>query len=676
MRNRARVTIPARASVSVHAVLASAAILALGPKHLFAQPASPEAAPASEQVVVTATGVPTPARQIAAGVTVIDRATIEQRGYTDLVEALSTVPGLRVAQSGGAGSQASVFIRGTNSNHVLVLRDGIPINDPADPGGAFNFGDDTLNDIERIEIIRGPMSGLYGSGAIGGVINLITRKAAGPLHGEVTLAGGTQNTGLVRANVSGSSGIWDLRATAEGLSTQGFDQTPPRESVFTGESDGEREKLGTIELGVTPVDGTRVSLMLRGRDAKYGYDEQGAVTYDGGNASGYDASVNGRLGVVSHLFDDVWTTSVTLARIIDDRHYTVTADAADPNDDTADDTYHGRRNTIDWSNTIRVPDMWHVDGAALTFGYQHINDNVSTNLDDSYSGYPYASVTRAHDDTDSGFLGAQARVFDRLTLTGQLREDATTIAGDAFTWRTGGVFDISEIATRLRASYGTGFRAPALFDRYGVDSDGYVGNPNLRPEYSQGWEAGFSTDLPIPERLGAATAGVTYFDNRIHDLIELVYAYPLYTSENVQQARTKGIEATLTWRTAAWLTADLGYTYTDARNLQTGALLLRRPENAGFADMRITPWPAFTIVPELTYTGQFADYITNDLGEPGFSPALARSGLIVNLNLTWQATPRVAVFIWGKNLGGSAFEPVSGYLTPGTSALIGTKVSF
>ena len=174
---------------------------------------------------------------------------------------------------------------------------------------------------------------------------------------------------------------------------------------------------------------------------------------------------------------------------------------------------------------------------------------------------------------------------------------------------------------------------------------------------------------------GTATVGVPYFANRIHDLIEQVFT-PVDTVVNVQQARAKGVEATLSWRTGTWLNADLGYTYTDARNLHTAALLLRRPENAGFADLRLTPWPAFTIVPELTYTGRFSDYITNDLGAFGATPALARSGLIVNLNLTWQVAPRVAVFIWGKNLGGSAFEPVSGYLTPGTSALIGTKVNF
>ena len=141
----------------------------------FAQePPTPDAVHLPD-VTVTATRVPTLAEQIPAGVTIITRDTIDSRGYTTLPEALSAVPGLRIVQSGGQGGNASVFIRGTNSNQVLVLRDGVPVNDPSDPGGAFNFGVDTLADIDRIEVVRGPMSSLYGSGAIGGVINLPQR---------------------------------------------------------------------------------------------------------------------------------------------------------------------------------------------------------------------------------------------------------------------------------------------------------------------------------------------------------------------------------------------------------------------------------------------------------------------------------------------------------------------
>jgi vitamin B12 transporter len=652
-----------------------ALLLLAVPIPAFAQPVPLDTAQNPETVVVTATRVPTPTADIAAGITVIDRATIEQRGYTDLVQALSAVPGLRVAQSGGPGGQSSVFIRGTNSNQVLVLRDGVPVNDPGSPTDAFNFGIDTLNDIDRIEIIRGPMSSLYGSGAIGGVINLITRTPENGLHGSLTLAGGSQSTGLAQGNVTGRSGIWDFAATAEAFSTRGFDQTPPREtSVYTGEVDGDREKLGTIEVGVTPIEGTRVSLMLRGRDSTYGYDEQGFTTYDGGNATGYDATDSARLGVVSHLFDGAWTTGLTISGLQDDRGYTVTYTPLDPNGDTEDDRYHGSSVFAQWSNTVQLPDWGVADQSVLTGGAGYNSDKADTSINSVSGGFPYDSLTRAHDEIFDGYAGIQTRLWKRLTTTAQIREDSTSDAGNAFTWRIGGVVDVSEIATRLKASYGTGFRAPSLFDRYGVDSYGYMGNPALQPERSQGWEAGFETDLPIPADIGSATVSLTYFNNCIHDLIQLQYS-PVYTSVNIDSARAKGLEAVLTLRAAHWIAADISYTYTDARDLATDSLLLRRPFNQGAADLRITPVAGLTITPEVTYTGGFDDYLVNDFGE-GTSVGLARSGTIVNLNVVYQVTPKIQVFAWGKNIADSKFEPVSGYITPGASILVGTKLTY
>jgi vitamin B12 transporter len=629
----------------------------------------------TEQVLVTATRTPTPVTDVSAGVTIIDRATIEARGYTDLVQALSAVPGLRVAQSGGPGSVASVFIRGTNSNQVLVLRDGVPINDPGDPGAQFNFGVDSLNDIERIEIVRGPMSSLYGSGAIGGVINLITRRTPGALHGEVTLAGGTNTTGLARASVGGSTGIWDFAASAEGFSTRGFDQTPPRESIYTGETDGDREKLGTIEIGLTPIAGTRISLDLRGRDSTYGYDDMGEITtYDGGNATGYDATLSGRLGVVSHLLENAWTTSLSLSQLADDRHYTVTYDPRDPNDDTENDRYHGRSTDAQWNNTLALPDFSAADRTTLTAGYDYTYNTADTHIDSVSFASPYLSATRANENTNAGYAGVQTRLWQALTLNGQVREDATSDAGNAFTWRTGGVLDIATISSRLKASYGTGFLAPSLFDRYGTDNFGYVGNPNLRPERSQGWEAGFETDLAL-HALGTATVSLAYFNNRLRDLIELAYA-PVYTSVNIASARTVGLEAGLTWQLGPWLQTVLAYTYTDARDLSTGTRLLRRPLNQGSAELRITPIPTVTIAPELLYTGSFEDYLVNDSGADLGNTGLSPSGLIFNLNASWQLTKRLKLFAWGKNLGNSHFEPVSGYITPGPSGLFGVEVNF
>jgi vitamin B12 transporter len=628
-----------------------------------------------DSITVTATRVPSPVDDIPAGVTVIDRATIEQRGYTSLVDALSAVPGLRVAQTGGPGSNASVFIRGTNSNQVLVLRDGVPINDPADPGSAFNFGDDTLNDVERIEIVRGPMSSLYGSGAVGGVINLITRHGAGKLHGSVTLGGGLPRQGFTRADVAGSGGVWDFSANAEGQSIRGFDQTPEREiGVYTGEVDGDHDEQGAVEVGVTPVAGTRVSLLVRARDTKYGYDDQGFVTYDSGNASGYDASLFGRLGVTSALFNGAWNTSLYLSQLQNDRRYTVALSPEDPNQDEADDRYHGRRTDLQWNNTVSVPDDGPATGTKITFGYGHDADEANTKIVSSSGGFPYDSAVRAHDDFDAGWLGAQTLLFNRLAATGQIREDGTTVSGNAFTWRVGGSLDLPEISSHIKTSYGTSFRAPALFDRYGVDSYGYVGNPNLRPERAQGWEAGVVTDIPVRGVGGVASVTVTYFDNRIQDLIETVFS-PVYTTVNIDRARTHGVEASVDVRLANWLQAVFAYTYTDARNLGTGTQLERRPYNQGSANLRVTPFPGFVIAPELLYVGAFQDFLTNDAGMPtdvGLSP----SGLILNVTISWQVAPAVQLFVWGKNIGDSRFEPVNGYQMPGTSFLAGTKLRF
>ncbi len=653
-----------------------AAIAAALPCAALAQ-ANPDS---PENITVTATRVPTTVQDLPAGVTVIDRKTIEERGYVSLVDALSAVPGLRIVQSGGPGSQSSVFIRGTNSNHVLVLRDGIPINDPSDPGGAFNFGVDTLDDVERIEVVRGALSSLYGSGAIGGVINLITRHGGGAAHGHVTLAAGAPTQGLAQADVAGGYGIYDYAANLEGFSTRGFDQTPRRETpIYTGEVDGDRSKQAQVELGATPFQDTRFSVLVRARDAKYGFDEP---DFDAGNATGYDASLFGRVGVTTKLLDRTWDSSLFLTGLQDDRESTVTFRPQDPSEEQGDDRYHGRRADVQWNNTIHLPDNRFLAANALTFGYEHEADRLDTKNNDFFFGSAGdIGAVKAHADSDAGYVGLQSTVLSRLALTGQLREDATSIAGDAFTYRVGGVLEAPELLSHIKASYGTSFRAPALNDRYGADDFGFgsffFGNPNLKPERGETYEAGITTDLPavVP---GHASVSATFFHNRINDLIfeEPIPGTFNYTTQNIQRARTQGLEATFTARLQSWLQADLTYTYTDARNLDSGELLLRRPYNQGSANLRITPIPALIIAPELVYVGSFQDSLINDDGSFPLAPGLTKQGTIFNLNVTYKLVPHVELFAWGKNLNNSHFEPANGYQTPGASFLAGTRLGF
>jgi vitamin B12 transporter len=658
---------------------AAAALAALSITSSRAQtPAANPPPDSPENLVVTATRIPDLADTIPAGVTIIDSATIAERGYLTLADALCAVPGLHIVQTGGPGSQTSVFTRGTNSNQLLVLRDGLPINDPGDPGGGFNFGSDTIYDIDRIEVVRGAMSGLYGSGAIGGVINLISKPGQGPWHGSVTVAGGAPRQGLLQGNAAGRRGIFDFAFQAQGFSTAGFDDTPRREAVYSGEVDGDRNKSAQVELGFTPFAGsdTRFAVLLRARDQTYGYDD---VPFDGGNATGYDAQIFGRLGVTSTLAGGAWQASAFVGRLQDDRRYSVTYDPADSNDDTQDNRYHGRRTDAQWNNIFHAGDVGPFHTVDVTLGYEHVSEQADSKIDELFLDFPpaYISTVKAHADTDSGTAGVQAKILGRVTATGQLREDATTIAGGAFTWRAGGVLAMPEIDSHIHATYGTSFRAPALYDRYGVDDDGYHGNPGLKPERAQGWEAGWTVDLPVGSKRDSASLSLTYFDNRITDLIQIEYAANFLSStpQNIPSARTRGVEAALTVRAADWLSADITYTYTDARAFGDVTPLLRRPYNQGSADLRFSPIPALSIVPEILYIGSDHDYLTLDNG--GFGPiGVTRSGLIVNLNISYQVTPHIQLFVWGKNLGDSPYEPASGYQIPGTSFMAGTRVSF
>ena len=627
-------------------------------------------------VVVTATRVPTPDTDIPAGVTVIDRQTIETRGYNTLVDALQDVPGLRSSPSGGPGL-ASVFIRGTNSFHVLVLRDGMPINDASDPNGAFNFGVDTLADIERIEIIRGPMAALYGSGAIGGVINIITRRGTQPgVHWDGDLSGGYPAQIRGSSVLSGMDGPADYALIFESQSQRGYDTTPQRESIYTGVPQGYRDRIATLNLGYTVVPGTRLSLLLRAQDAIYGFNELGDPTFDDSNATGYDASLLGRIGVNSSLFDGTYQTSVFLGREQNDRRYYEPLNLADPNLTTVDDRYHSYRTDLQWNNTVHLNDFFSstvLSATDLTFGYEHTADSAKVRTNDNYGGFPYAETANASQTDDAVYLGLQSTVWQRLILTSQIRQDWEA-PNTPTTWRLGAVVDASEIDTHFKAAYGTAFRVPSLFDRYGVDSFGYVGNPNLKPEAAQGWETGFTSTLPAPGRPDFASFGATYFNEQVNNLIVAVDTATVDTAENIGSAHIQGVETELSLHPEPWLTVHATWTYTVAKDVDGGTPLVRRPRDAASLNATITPWPGVKIAPELLYTGAFEDYLVDDGGNSTGDIVTSPHGLIVNITVTYDVAPRVQLYANGTNIFYSKFEPVNGYQIPGPTFVAGVRL--
>ena len=196
----------------------------------------------------------------------------------------------------------------------------------------------------------------------------------------------------------------------------------------------------------------------------------------------------------------------------DDRHYTEALNPLDPNLASNDSRYHSYRTDVQWNNTVHLSDLINVPALSatdLTFGYEYTADNINVKVNQSSFGSPFVQSAKASMTDDALYAGLQTTVLQRVTLTGQVRQDWVD-SNAPFTWRLGAVLDVPEVATRFKAAYGTAFRAPSLFDRFGVDSFGYIGNPSLLPESAQGWEVGFTT-TPIP----AISFGATYFNEQI-----------------------------------------------------------------------------------------------------------------------------------------------------------------
>jgi vitamin B12 transporter len=245
-----------------------------------------------------------------------------------------------------------VFLRGNSSRSTLVLIDGVPVSDPSDPNGAFNFGNELLFDVERIEVLRGPASSLYGGSALGGVINLVTRRApadrAFQPYGEV--AGGSQRTLRLGAGVAGTVDRFDYLASVNNLSTQGFNAVAPRFRNSLGERDGFRGTAATARLGFTPVEGTRIEGLLRWRENRFGFD---SVPRDDPNSTGDDRRWLGQLRAETRLLGGAWTTGLRLAFSEDRRRYSNLPDQLSRA--SGNDAFNGSRATLDWATSSACP---------------------------------------------------------------------------------------------------------------------------------------------------------------------------------------------------------------------------------------------------------------------------------------------------------------------------------
>ncbi|MEM9207513.1 MAG: TonB-dependent receptor, partial [Pseudomonadota bacterium] len=592
------------------------------------------------EIVFSANRQAAPIQRAGSSITVLDAEDIEETRATSVAEIFRAVPGVQVVESGGVGGATEVTIRGAEARHTLVLIDGVRVNDTSSARGAFDFAAYSVNDIERIEVLRGPQSALYGSDAIGGVINIITKKPEGAPSGSFTVEAGSYHTGRVAAAFRAKEGRVGVAVSGTALFTEGF-------SRFSGgtEDDSTKKISGQARVTVDVADNADLDF---GVSAFNSDSELDAVSSSRARSRDSDDAfertiVSGHARLNTDHRDGAISTTTTL--------YANGTDRAFKSETNGTDRFEGRR----YGAESQVIFDMGAAGSFLAGGLvEQETADTSAGIDESQSTY-------------SIFGLYEVTIAERLDLSFGGRLDHFTDAGTYATFRVTGAYNIFETGTKFRASVGTGAKAPTLFQKFDTGS----GNPSLDAEESFGIDGGVEQTL-FDDRL---TINLGAFYNRFDNLIAFVGTFDPVTFAttgnfvNVDEAKTYGIEArvdAVLW--PGYLEAYGSYTFLQTEDLTTGFELERRPEHEGEAGIVVTPIDGARLEARARYVGERF----NRSRERDLLDHYVR----VDVFASYDVTENFRVFGRVENLLGENYEDPLNFSTPDTSAYGGIRVSF
>ena len=591
-------------------------------------------------IVVTATRVALPAESVGSSVTVVDRAQLAEKQNTTVVEALSEVPGVDVVRNGGLGSRSAVFLRGAQSDQVLVLVDGVEVNDPSGTGRGADLSQIPVENIERIEVLRGPQSTLYGADAMGGVVNIVTRKGTGPLSGEVSAEGGSFNTFNETAAVRGGNRNFNYSVGATRQDSAGISSASEKNG--NEEKDGYgREELSS-RLGWTPVEEFEANAVVRWNRSAYDYDafENGRPVDSDDHAVADQLLLygEGRL----RLLDGLWQQRLGVSWVDHDR---------DDASSLSDSSFDSLLKKVEWQHDIHFS-----EANIATAGLEYEEESAES----VYEALGYVDRFDRQTARNKALYVQDYAAMGDLSGTLGMRADDNDAFGSETTWRVAPVYAIKATDTRVKGSYGTGFKAPSLFQLYSI-----YGNTGLHPETSQGWDAGVEQDVGGKQ----VTVGVTYFDNQFDDLID--YDFATSTYGNIAKAETKGVESFVTARPVADLLIRAAYTYMDAFDRTTGEFLQERARNKGSLDVTY----AFTRKLRGTVSTIFVGE-RQDVDYAAQQRTTLDAYTLMNFYVSYDVRKNVTVFGRIENAFDTDYEQVLGYGTPGRAGYGGVKLTF
>jgi vitamin B12 transporter len=624
----------------------------------------------AELVVVSATRTEQPLEKTGASITVLDAKDIETQQTVVLTDILKEVPSLVVTRNGGLGQPASISLRGGEAGQTVVLIDGVRVNDPSttDDSAAAALGDLLVNNIDRVEVLRGPQSTLYGSDAIGGVINVITKRGGSSVVAlDASAEGGSFGTFHANVAANGQSGIVEYGAGLNFLTTTGISAADSRNGNH--ENDGYTNVGATANVRVHITDA--VSADLRG------YYTHGHDDFDDGfggppNFLVADSAANntnelltGYAGLNADFFDGRFHNRFAI----------LGSEGARTFFDSASDTVH--KNFAFFSSVSRfeyqgIVDLDTATASQVTFGAE---TQLSTFRNNNFGVFAFFSppVISGHDRLTGYYAQGQTTLLDQLTLIAGVRLDDDDQFGTHTSYKINAAWNIPDWNITLRANVGNAFKAPSLFQEFGPNSNPIT---KLKPETATGWEAGVDTGAWE----NRVRASLTYFERHTSDQIdfqncftpadapgcpERLAAFGYYI--NLDKTRASGIEAILGADVTDTLNVKLNYTNMSAVNSVTHLDLARRPQNLASAVISWRPIDGATVGGSVTYQGKRFNDTAN------LTPLNANTQ--VNLFGSYDLTEQWQLFGRIENLFNDRTEQVTGYGVPGLGAYAGLRAT-
>jgi vitamin B12 transporter len=556
-------------------VVTVAALAAAASVSAQENPPSGDAHVVLEKYIVSASRTPQSQQDVSSSVTALSLSDLADLQVADLRTALSAEPGVAIVNTGPVGGQSSVFIRGASSHQTLFVVDGVRMNDRS---AAYNnfLGAADLGGLDRIEILRGPQSTLYGSSAMGGVILLDTAHGCAPFSGAVAASAGSFDTLGASIAAQGGTKVFGYSAAASVLDTA--NKSPANDF---------RAWSYSTRLEATPLAALLIGATFRGQNGDY--EDRGSLAWPSHATVANDNYLTTVYAEARAA--ETFRSRLTLAE--HDRHYVYNdLDWGSVSD------LKNRRDILEWQNTWRATDQVELVGGANVEHSRYTVDGARTT-----------------EEIAAGYLSGTVKPVKNVTLTAGLRYDDFKSIGSATTWRTGAAW-LPIAGTKLRATYGTGFSAPGSDDRYGVAEWGQLPNPNLRPEKSRGWDVGIDQSI-AGDRVSLSA---TYFRNKFTNLFEWQYVdYVTYQGMTVNRAKatTSGIELAASAKLTSTVKSRLAYTYLDATDDADHVRLVRRPRHTLDAEVSaqvLKPWLAgvgvHIVADRVDGSGKLEDYTT------------------------------------------------------------------